>query len=148
MLMTKQIRRDILKDWNVMVVEDEADSLEVAVRILRYHGATVSSATNGKEALEMVRQVRPRFIISDLSMPVMDGWEFLYEMKLERDTMDIPVIALTAHAMVGDRQRAIEAGFYNYLTKPLTATTFMQDLLRLLLDEPNFASELSTGDVA
>jgi CheY-like chemotaxis protein len=52
------------------------------------------------------------------------------------------VIALTAHSMVGDRQRAIEAGFHNYLTKPLTAATFMKDLLKLLLEEPVLASEL------
>jgi two-component system, cell cycle response regulator DivK len=143
-----QIRRDILRDWNVMVVDDEVDSLEVASRILRHYGAKVASAGNGREALEMVRKVHPRFIVSDLSMPVMDGWGLLYELKLERDTMEIPVIALTAHAMVGDRQRAIEAGFHNYLTKPLTASTFMSELLRLLLDIPLLAAELSSGEVA
>jgi CheY-like chemotaxis protein len=145
--MAAKIRRDILQNWNVIVADDEVDSLEVATRILRFYGANVSTASNGKEALELIRKLRPRFILSDLSMPVMDGWGLLYELKLERDTMEIPVIALTAHSMVGDRQRAIEAGFHNYLTKPLTATTFMHDLLRLLLDEPTLAPELSEGDI-
>jgi CheY-like chemotaxis protein len=136
------IRRDLLQGWDVLVVDDEPDSLEVATRILRFYGASVRSANNGQEALDLVRQTSPRFIISDLSMPVMDGWGLLYELKQERATMEIPVIALTAHSMVGDRQRAIEAGFHNYLTKPLTAATFMKDLLQLLLEEPVLASEL------
>jgi CheY-like chemotaxis protein len=133
------IRRDILNGWNVLVVDDEPDSLDVASRILKHYGAQVHTATNGQEGLEAVRKLRPRFIISDLSMPVLDGWGFLEELKRNRDTLEIPVIALTAHAMVGDRQRAIVAGFHNYLTKPLTPATFMTDLVRLLDDIPEFA---------
>ncbi|MFN8376034.1 MAG: response regulator [Anaerolineae bacterium] len=146
--MNTPIRRDLLAGWNVVVVDDEIDSQEVAARILRHYGANVTTANNGKEGLDVIQKIRPRFIISDLSMPEMDGWGMLYELKLERDTMDIPVIALTAHAMMGDRQRAIEAGFHNYLTKPLTATTFMKDLLQLLMDEPSLAPELIAGGAA
>lgn len=141
--MTTPIRRDILQGWNVLVVDDEEDSLEVATRVLRYYGAKVFTAANGKQALDNIHAIRPRFILSDLSMPEMDGWGLLHELKKERDTMEIPVIALTAHAMVGDRQRAIAAGFHNYLTKPLTATTFMSDLLRILIDIPQMGDELS-----
>lgn len=133
------IRRDILNGWDVLVVDDEPDSLDVASRILRHYGAQVYTATNGQEGLQAVRALRPRFIISDLSMPVMDGWGFLEALKRNRDTLEIPVIALTAHAMVGDRERAIVAGFHNYLTKPLTPANFMTDLLRLLDDIPEFA---------
>ena len=136
------IRRDILSGWNVLVVDDEPDSLDVACRILRHYGAEVYTATNGQEGLQAVRSVRPRFVISDLSMPVMDGWGFLQEMKRNRDTLEIPVIALTAHAMVGDRQKAIVAGFHNHLTKPLTPATFMTDLLRVLDDIPELAAIL------
>lgn len=136
------IRRDILQNWTVVVVDDEPDSLEVAVRILRHYGAEVQTAINGHEGLHTIRTVRPKLVISDLSMPEMDGWGMLTELKLDRTTMDIPVIALTAHAMVGDRERAIMAGFHNYLTKPLTPATFMKDLLVLLTDIPEFAEEL------
>jgi CheY-like chemotaxis protein len=136
------IRRDILSGWNVLVIDDEPDSLDVARRILRHYGAEVHTATNGQEGLEAVRSVRPRFVISDLSMPVMDGWGFLEEMKRNRDTLEIPVIALTAHAMVGDRQRAIVAGFHNHMTKPLTPANFMTDLLRVLDDIPGLALNL------
>ena len=136
------IRRDILQNWTVVVVDDEPDSLEVAVRILRHYGAEVQTAVNGADGLHTIRATRPKLVISDLSMPEMDGWGMLTELKLDRTTMDIPVIALTAHAMVGDRERAIMAGFHNYLTKPLTPATFMKDLLVLLTDIPEFAEEL------
>jgi CheY-like chemotaxis protein len=131
-----------LNDWTVLVVEDEPDSLEVAERILHFYGAKVLTAVNGKEGLAAARAERPRFIISDISMPVMDGWGLIYELKLDRSLMDIPVIALTAHAMVGDRARAISAGFHNYLTKPLTAKTFMAQLFALLVEIPIFNEAL------
>lgn len=136
------ISKDILKDWNVLVVEDEPDSQEVAVRLLSYYGAKIATAQNGVEALEKIRDFHPRFIISDLSMPDLDGWGLLYELKLHRDTAEIPIFALTAHAMVGDRERAIAAGFNNYLTKPLTPSTFMQELLVLLEAVPEFEQHL------
>jgi CheY-like chemotaxis protein len=134
---------DLLAGWNIVVIDDEPDSLEVAEIILDAYGANVHTGTNGAEGLEMVRRLHPRFVISDISMPVMDGWGFIYEMKNDRSLMDIPAIALTAHAMVGDRERAITAGFHNYLTKPLTADTFIYDLLKLLMEIPELAEHLS-----
>jgi CheY-like chemotaxis protein len=142
-MMSSEIPRNILKGWTVLVVDDELDSQEVASRILRHYGAFVHTAFNGKFGLDLARSVRPKFIVSDLSMPVMDGWEMLHQLKLDRATLDIPVIALTAHAMVGDRERAISAGFHNYLSKPLTPATFMRDLLALLADIPDLIAELN-----
>lgn len=133
---------DLLSGWDVVVVDDEPDSLEVAEIILDSYGANVHTGSNGAEGLELARRIRPRFVISDISMPVMDGWGLIHEMKNDRTLMDIPVIALTAHAMVGDRERAITAGFHNYLTKPLTASTFIHDLLKLLVDIPELAEHL------
>ncbi len=132
----------ILKDWNVLVVDDDPMSLMVAAMILKHHGASVHTAANGEQGLEMAKSLQPRFIISDLSMPVMDGWAMIDELKRDLATQSIPAIALTAHAMVGDREKAIAAGFHNYLTKPLTPATFMKDLLRLLNAIPGFAGEL------
>jgi CheY-like chemotaxis protein len=137
------IPNDVLTDWDIVVIDDEPDSLEIAEIILDAYGANVHAASNGAEGLTMVRQVRPKFVISDISMPILDGWGFIYELKNDRTLMDIPAIALTAHAMVGDRERAIAAGFHNYLTKPLTADTFIQDLLLLLVDIPVLAGELN-----
>jgi CheY-like chemotaxis protein len=140
--MIHEIPFDLLKGWDIVVLDDEPDSLEVARFILDFYGATVHTAENGQIGLELVRSVRPRFVISDISMPVMDGWEFIHHIKNDRVLMDIPVIALTAHAMQGDRERAMAAGFHNYLTKPLTAETFIFDLVHLLVDIPILAQEL------
>lgn len=134
---------DLLQGWDIVVIDDEPDSLELARYILDFYGATVHTAADGKEGIALVEQVKPRFVISDLSMPEMDGWEFLRELKSAVETEDVPVIALTAHAMKGDRERAIAAGFHNYLTKPLTANTFMDELLTLLLDIPQLAEYLT-----
>jgi len=138
-----QLPNDLLAGWPVLIVDDEEDSLEVASFILGFYGAEVHIARNGREGLAVARQVRPEFILSDLSMPDMDGWEMLRELSMTPATQHIPVIALTAHAMRGDRERAIGAGFHNYLTKPLTAKTFIHQLLLLLLDVPEFNTQLS-----
>lgn len=139
----KKLPVNLLKNWCVVVVDDEEDSLEVARYILDFYGAEVHTATNGHQALALIQQLQPNFVISDLSMPVMDGWEMLSKLKSEIRTYEIPVIALTAHAMVGDRERAIAAGFHNYLTKPLTADTFIHDLVRLLMDIPVLSDQLN-----
>ena len=136
--------RDLLKNWTILVVDDEADSLDVARQILQFYGANVMTALNGEDGILLARQQQPRFIISDLSMPIMDGWKMIDLLKKERATADIPVIALTAHAMPGDRQKAIAAGFTNYLTKPLTVSNFMNDLLALLVEIPAIAAQLKT----
>lgn len=127
--------------WEVLVVDDEPDSLEVATRMLKLAGATVVTASNGKDALEKVKShpSKFKFILSDLSMPDMDGWELLYLLKQQRDTLEIPVIALTAHAMAGDRDRGISAGFHNYITKPLDPTKFIRQLINLLIEVPEYA---------
>ncbi|GAB4515699.1 MAG: hypothetical protein OHK0046_19520 [Anaerolineae bacterium] len=139
----QHIPEDLLTGWEVVVLDDEEDSLEVATIILAEYGAYVHSAVNGKEGLELVRQVKPRFIISDLSMPVEDGWGFINALKSDPALAHIPVIALTAHAIRGDRERALAAGFHNYLTKPLTVETFMLDLVRLLIDIPELVEYLN-----
>ncbi len=130
--------RTLLQGWNVLVVDDEPDSLEVAVRILRFYSASVITGSNGREGIELAKAHRPKLIISDISMPVADGWELIFELKNDIATRDIPAIALTAHAMVGDRERAIGAGYHNYITKPLTASSFIRDLLRVLEGIPEF----------
>lgn len=144
-MLPNSISVDTLKGWTVVVVDDDPLSLLVASTILKYHGAEVHTGVNGEEGLRLVRSVRPRLIISDLSMPVMDGWALISELKNDRTTAEIPAIALTAHAMSGDRQRAIAAGFHNHITKPLTPATFMHDLLLLLTDIPSVTSKTGTA---
>jgi CheY-like chemotaxis protein len=84
----------------------------------------------------VIREVQPRLVISDLSMPNMDGWTMLAHLRRDPAIAQVPVIALTAHAMIGDRQKALDAGFDNYLTKPIIPANFVKDLLRLLVKIP------------
>ena len=129
-----EVKANILQGQKVLVIDDEPDSLLVATTLLQMYGVNVLQAINGEEGLEVAKSERPIFIISDISMPKMSGWELVNELKKDRATIDIPVIALTAHAMAGDRNRAIAAGFHNYLTKPLQPETFINDLLKVVMD--------------
>ena len=134
----------LLENWDVVVLEDNPDNLEIAEMLLMRYGANVYTATNGAEGLELLTHVKPHFIISDLSMPVMNGWEFVAELKKDREFAEIPVIALTAHNLPGYRQQAIMEGFHNFMTKPLTIQTFVSDLLILLEDAPQIQDLLSS----
>lgn len=138
-----KIPHDLLAGWDIVVIDDEPDSLLVADVILTSYGANLHTAENGEDGLTVIRDIHPKFVISDISMPILDGWGVISEMKKDNTLMEIPAIALTAHAMIGDRERAISAGFYNYLTKPLTVETFMQDLVNLIIDIPVLANELN-----
>jgi len=144
-MMTDTISPDILQGWKILVIDDEFDSLNVAQLVIGHYGAEVLTAINGKEGLALAKEHKGdlKFILSDLSMPVMDGWEFLYEIKSDAHTAEIPVIALTAHTMQGDRERALSAGFHNYLTKPFTPKKLIRDLVNLLVDIPELSSLLN-----
>jgi len=137
-MLQDKLPRDLLAGWNILVVDDEPDALEVVGRILRHFGATVHLASDGEEGLALAKKFKDelKFIISDLSMPVLDGWGLLFEVRNDPDTKHIPLVALTAHAMPGDQERALGAGFHNYITKPFTAESFMQDLVRLFIETP------------
>jgi two-component system, cell cycle response regulator DivK len=141
-----RIPKKVLHDWDVLVVDDDAMSLQVANLILSYYGVKVHTAQDGQQGLEAAKSVHPKFIISDLSMPVLDGWGMIAQLKGDQSTAAIPIIALTAHAMTGDRERAIAAGCHNYLSKPLTPSTFMRELLILLQDIPQFKEILAKGE--
>lgn len=117
-----------------LVVDDDPLGLEMIITLLNLHGAKTYEASNGATGLEFARQLYPDVIISDLSMPVMNGWKMIDELKKERTTMDIPIIALTAHAMRGDREKAIAAGCHNYMTKPIDPYSFIADLKTILAD--------------
>ena len=132
------IPQDIFSGFDILVVDDDPKSLEVVCVFLKHFGATVHTAENGQKGLEQVQALKPDFIMTDISMPVMDGWEFISHLKADRATADIPIIALTAHAMFGDREKALAAGCHNYLSKPLMPDTFIKDLVGLLADIPEF----------
>ena len=138
----------VFAGWDVLIVDDEPDSLEVASRLLKFAGATVHTAENGKEARERLRSnpAQYKLVLTDLSMPHMDGWELLYILKQDPHTAHVPIIALTAHAMTGDRERGIAAGFHNYIAKPLDPSKFIQQLVILLTELPEYAVLLASSN--
>jgi CheY-like chemotaxis protein len=140
-----ELPRALFNGWDIVAIDDEEDSLMVIEVILMEYGANVHTASDGEGGLNLIRSVRPKFVISDLSMPVLDGWGVIHKMKLDPVLKDIPAIALTAHAMVGDRERAMAAGFHDYLTKPLSVDTFIQDVMKRLVDIPVLAEQLQNN---
>ena len=119
-----------VSNWTVLVVDDEPDNLAVAEKVLTFGGAIVHTAKNGVEGLKVLGEITPSFVLLDLSMPEMDGWDMFRHMRSLPERAHIPVIALTAHAMSGDRERVMEAGFDGYIAKPFRLSTFMAEILR------------------
>jgi len=108
----------------ILYVEDNDDNVYVVRNRLGRAGFTVLVAVDGEQGLAMALAERPDLILMDLSLPVLDGWEATRRLKTTPETKNIPVIALSAHAMVGDREKALAAGCDDYDMKPI-------DFLRL-----------------
>ena len=115
----------------VLVVEDVDFNRELIVQLLedKYE---VIEAVNGQEGVELAERERPELILMDLSLPVMDGWEATRRLKANADLRAIPVIALTAHAMKGDKEKALAAGCDDYLVKPLDEDELMARIAKYL----------------
>jgi CheY-like chemotaxis protein len=109
----------------VLIVEDDEMNRDMLSRRLERRGFSVAIAKDGRQGVEMARSEKPDLVLMDMSLPVMDGWSATRAIKADPELSKIPVIALTAHAMEGDREKALAAGCDEYDTKPV-------DLPRLL----------------
>ncbi|MGH8549053.1 MAG: response regulator [Methylococcales bacterium] len=103
----------------ILLVEDNEMNRDMLGRRLQRRGYEVLIAVDGSEGVSRAQNDHPDLILMDMSLPVLDGWEATRRLKAADDTRNIPIIALTAHAMSGDRQKAIEAGCDDYDTKPI-----------------------------
>ena len=103
----------------ILIVEDNEMNRDMLSRRLERKGFDVVMAEDGKVGVDMSKSESPDLILMDLSLPVMDGWEATSTIKADHKTKNIPIIVLTAHAMAGDRERALEAGADEYDTKPI-----------------------------
>jgi two-component system cell cycle response regulator DivK len=103
----------------ILVVEDNEENRDALSRRLQRRGFEVLMAVDGKAGVEMALAEKPDLVLMDMNMPELDGWEATRQIKAQTDLAAIPVIALTAHAMSGDRERALEAGCTDYHTKPI-----------------------------
>jgi CheY-like chemotaxis protein len=116
----------------VLLVEDNEMNRDMLSRRLIRRGFEVIFAVDGQQGVDLARSQRPDIILMDMSLPVIDGWEATRRVKSDDATRGVPVIGLTAHAMSGDRERAIEAGCDDYDTKPVELDRLIGKIERLL----------------
>jgi CheY-like chemotaxis protein len=112
----------------ILVVEDNAANLDLMVYLLGAFGHVAIPARDGQEALRAAAQAKPDLILCDIHLPKMDGYEVVRRLKSDPDCCSIPTIAVTALAMVGDRDRVLQAGFDGYLAKPINPEIFVQQI--------------------
>lgn len=116
----------------VLLVEDNEDNRIVYSTILQHFGYRVMEALNGEEGISKARTEQPDLILMDISIPVIDGWEATQVLKRDPKTRRIPIIALTAHALASDREKAMEVGCDSYLAKPCEPKTVVSEVERFI----------------
>ena len=103
----------------ILVIEDNEMNRDMLTRRLERRGYEVIVAADGEEGISKVKSDHPDLVLMDMDLPILDGWEATRRLKAAEETRAIPIIALTAHAMAGDREKALEAGCDDYDTKPV-----------------------------
>jgi len=116
----------------LLLIEDNEMNRDMLSRRLERKGYQVIIAVDGQEGIELAQTQSPDLILMDMSLPVMDGWEATRILKANEATRKLPIIALTAHAMAGDREKALEAGVDDYDTKPIDMPRLLSKIETLL----------------
>jgi len=116
----------------ILLVEDNEINRDMLSRRLERRGYRVATALDGQQGVSMAGLEAPDLILMDMSLPVLDGWEAARRLKAAPETRSIPIIALTAHAMVGDREKAIESGCDDYDTKPVEFQRLLEKIETIL----------------
>ncbi len=116
----------------ILLVEDNEMNRDMLSRRLERKGFEVVMAVDGQAGVDMASSSNPDLILMDLSLPIIDGWEATRQIKADPATQSIPIIALTAHAMAGDEQKALEAGCDDYDTKPVNLKRLLEKIGNLL----------------
>ncbi|MES1254295.1 MAG: response regulator [Acidobacteriota bacterium] len=116
----------------ILLVEDNEFNADMLTRRLTRRGFVISRAADGLQAVALARQERPDIILMDMSLPEIDGWEATRRIKSDRDVGGTPIIALTAHAMVSDRERALAAGCDEFETKPVDLDHLLKKIALLV----------------
>jgi len=120
------------KDMKILIAEDNEVNRELLRELLEIRGHAVIEACNGEEALRVLEESEPDILLLDLGMPVLDGYGTLRKIRENPGFATLPVLAVTAYAMQGDKERILSTGFDGYLSKPINPTLLFQELERLL----------------
>lgn len=121
---------DVRKEKVVLLVEDNLDNRIIYSTILRHHGFKVVDAVTGEEALQKVAGERPDIILLDISIPGIDGWRVAERLKASPETREVPIIAVTAHALAEHEERARDVGCDGYLAKPVSPMRVLEEVRR------------------
>ncbi len=116
----------------ILIIEDNQDNLQLVQFLLERLGYEVLGAYDGVSGMELARQEQPDLILLDMGIPEMDGWELAGKMKTDYELRDIPLVALTAHTLPGDKRRALQSGCDGYITKPINVAGFGEEIARFL----------------
>ena len=116
----------------ILLIEDNELNRDMLSRRLERRGYDVVLASDGSQGADMARSEKPDLILMDMSLPVMDGWVLARKLKADAETRQVPILALTAHVMTGDRERALEAGCDDYDTKPIELPRLLGKIEALL----------------
>ncbi|MDR3573207.1 MAG: response regulator [Anaerolineaceae bacterium] len=108
-----------MSSGHILVIEDNLDNLELVSFLLERGGFQIIKATDGRSGLEIARSTQPDLILMDLTIPEIDGWHLAQQLKQDPATVNIPLLAMTAHILPGDRKKAMDSGCDGYITKPL-----------------------------
>lgn len=117
----------------ILVAEDNPTNRELLRELLEIHGYSVAEACDGEEALAMVEQAHPELLLLDIGMPRSDGFAVVRTLRESPRFASLPVVAITAYAMQGDREKILSSGFDGYLSKPVNSVSLVQELDRLLV---------------
>ncbi len=120
----------------ILIVEDNEENRDALSRRLKRRGFDVVLAVDGRQGVTMARSERPDLILMDMNLPELDGWEASRQLKADAETRPIPIIALTAHALSGDRERALAAGCTDYHTKPVEMPRLLEQIEAVLRAAP------------
>jgi CheY-like chemotaxis protein len=117
---------------NILIAEDNTINRELLRELLEARGHTVIEACNGQEALDAIQEAQPDILLLDINMPVMDGFAAVRKIREDPHLATLPVLAVTANAMLGERETILNSGFDGYLSKPINGQALAEEIGRLL----------------
>jgi two-component system cell cycle response regulator DivK len=116
----------------ILIIEDNERNMYMETYLLEFHGYKIFQARNGFEGIELAQKEKPDLILLDIQLPKMDGYTVAKELKKNKDTAAIPIVAVTSYAMAGDREKVMKAGCKGYLEKPINPDTFVADVVQFI----------------
>jgi two-component system, cell cycle response regulator DivK len=119
----------------ILIIEDNAQNLYLMRFLLERHGFTVVAAQDGRQGIELASASAPLAILLDIQLPLMDGYAVARELRKCENLVGVPIIAVTSYAMLGDREKALEAGATDYIEKPIDPDTFVDHLRHHIADQ-------------